>query len=284
MSQNTKKILASLIKDAQTLLQEESIILANESDANYFRSANKKSANSPSVLPQLPKPFPKSAIPNKEPPRIQEPDLKNTTFPPLAIKEIPPPKASPPAMTAPVAEPKKPPSWTSSDLPSPTEMPNFSTLKSLFNRLAPQITIMNEIPSDAEAKKIASRWKTKNQVAPISILYLSEPGPQKELLAALSKAIDIYFGPARLISAESIEKEKQWEAFLSSGDLKWVIACDYTLWQLAELMRNYKEFPTKQRRTLGNIPLFLLPDLSLYLKDPLLKRSLWKALCQTLSS
>jgi hypothetical protein len=43
-------------------------------------------------------------------------------------------------------------------------------------------------------------------------------------------------------------------------------------------MHFYKETPAQGTRTLGNIPLFLLPDLSLYLKDPLLKRSLWKAL------
>jgi hypothetical protein len=45
----------------------------------------------------------------------------------------------------------------------------------------------------------------------------------------------------------------------------------------------YKEIPSQGIRTLGKIPLFLLPDLSLYLKDPLLKRSLWKALCQKIS-
>ena len=57
-----------------------------------------------------------------------------------------------------------------------------------------------------------------------------------------------------------------------------MIACDYTVWQLHDLFRYYKENPEKQIRTLKEIPLFLLPDLTLYLKDPLLKRSLWKAI------
>jgi hypothetical protein len=65
--------------------------------------------------------------------------------------------------------------------------------------------------------------------------------------------------------------------------LKWVIVCDYSLWQLRGLMQFYKETPAQGTRMLGNVPIFLLPDLSLYLKDPLLKRSLWKALCQKFS-
>ena len=136
----------------------------------------------------------------------------------------------------------------------------------------------------AIAKKIATRWKTKNQTAPFSILSLCEPEPQRKFLEEIAKALDIYFLPCRLIAAETIEKEGNWSDFLSVADLKLIIACDYTLWQLNKLMPFYKENPTTGQRMLGEIPLFLLPDLSLYLKDPLLKRSLWKALCQKLST
>ena len=155
---------------------------------------------------------------------------------------------------------------------------------SLFSKIAPELPIIGEIPSDANAKKISTRWKTKNQSSPISLLSFQEPAAQKTLLEEVAKALDVYFGGARLVQAEGIEKEKQWEAFLSTAGLKVVIACDYTLWQLNGLMAFYKENPTQGIRTLGGISLFLLPDLSLYLKDPLLKRSLWKALCQKLSS
>jgi len=66
--------------------------------------------------------------------------------------------------------------------------------------------------------------------------------------------------------------------------LKLIIVCDYTLWQLPNLMQFYKETPAQKTRQLGEKSLFLLPDLSLYLKDPLLKRSLWKALWPMLLS
>jgi hypothetical protein len=91
-------------------------------------------------------------------------------------------------------------------------------------------------------------------------------------------------GPARLINAEGIEKENQWETFLSVTELKLIIICDYALWQMPHLLQFYREVPNQTQRFLLNKPVMLLPDLTLYLKDPQLKRSLWKALCQKIGS
>ena len=251
----------TLIQDALSLLEEESVIFASPEDILYFRTFAKQKIESPQetkIVTQKPPEEP-------EPPPIPPPSAKQQD--PIAVKKEEPP----------------PPEWRS-DAPIAIEPLNFASLKSVFWKIFPQIALLDEIPDDAIAKKTANRWKTKNQIAPISILYFSEPPKQKALLLEIAKAIDVYFGPARLIDAEAIEKEKQWETFLSSDTLKLVIACDYTLWQLNNLMRHYKEIPSGQTRTLGNIPLLLLPDLSLYLKDPLLKRSLWKAICKAVSA
>lgn len=158
-----------------------------------------------------------------------------------------------------------------------------TSVRNVLSVVAPELALLNEIPSDTMARKIAERWKTKNQTAPISLLLFQEPAEQRALLEQIAKALDICFGSAKIVYAEGIEKEKQWESFLSVADLKMVIVCDYTLWQLSSLMQFYKETPAQGTRMLHNTPLFLLPDLSLYLKDPLLKRSLWKALCQKCS-
>ena len=222
-------------------------VLASPDDADYFR-----------------KTFLKKAIP--------APVVETPTLPPPApiVKKIEPPKPLP----APVAiEEEK------------TIAPVFdaSVLRHLLKSIAPELAILDEIPSDALAKKIAERWKTKNQSAPISVLSLNEEPKQKAILEEIAIALDVYFGGAKIVNAELIEKEKQWQAFLSVADLKMVVVCDYTLWQLTSLMQHYKETPATGTRVLGNTPVFLLPDLSLYLKDPLLKRSLWKALCQKFS-
>ncbi len=160
---------------------------------------------------------------------------------------------------------------------------DLSSVRAVLASVAPELAILEEIPSDGMARKISERWKTKNQTAPISVLSYQEPAGQRELLEGVATALDVCFGPARLVNAEAIEKEKQWEMFLGVEGLKMIVVCDYSLWQLGGLMKFYRETPAQGVRMLGNVPIFLLPDLSLYLKDPLLKRSLWKALCQKFS-
>lgn len=231
------------------LREEGPYVLASPEDANYFRNAKCKTQNAKVeiVVPKIEAPIPKPVIKQEIPPPPK---------PAVVIKEEPP-------------EPK--PSF------------DLSSVRNVLSVVAPELAILNEIPSDAMAKKISERWKTKNQSAPISILVYQEQPEQRALLEQIAKAIDVYFGPAKIVQAEGIEKEKQWGAFLSVADLKLILICDYTLWQLGGLMQFYKETPAQGIRILGNVPIFLLPDLSLYLKDPLLKRSLWKALCQKCS-
>ena len=195
------------------------------------------------------------------------------------VKQVAPKPLEAPVLK-PVAAPPKPiVKEVQAAAPKPTAP--ISTVRNVLSIVAPELAILNEIPSDAIARKISERWKTKNQTAPISILVFQEPAEQRGMLEQIARALDVYFGGAKIVYAEGIEKEKQWEAFLSVADLKMVVVCDYTLWQLGSLMPFYKE--TEGMRMLGQVPLFLLPDLSLYLKDPLLKRSLWKALCQKFS-
>jgi hypothetical protein len=249
-----------LLRDVASLLKEETLILASPEDAQYFRNHYKKSGPPPKKTEPVP--------PRATPPVIVVPPVE------VVIKQAPIPQQEAPP----------PPAWRQEPLATATETLDPSSFKSLFAKIAPGMPILEQIPSDATAKKIGERWKTRNQTAPLSILYCNEPPEQKMLLEEIAKALDVYFGPARLVAAETIEKEKQWEAFLAVPALKMIFACDYTLWQLQDLMRFYKETPAAGTRTLGNIPLFLFPDMTLYLKDPLLKRSLWKAICAKLSS
>lgn len=226
------------------LIREEGpAVLASPEDADYFRKTYQAT------------------------PKPQAPPVRPVPAPVIAAPPLPPPPKA-------VEPPPKP---VEISKPQPV---SFSSLRSLVSIIAPELRLIDEIPSDAIAKKLSERWKAKNQTAPLSILTYQEPPEQRALLEGIAQALDVYFGPTKLVSAESIEKAKQWDAFLSTEGLKMVIVCDYTLWQLPHLLHFYKETPAQGTRLLGQIPLFLLPDLSLYLKDALLKRSLWKALCQ----
>ena len=256
MGSNPRAILG-LVRDFLPHLKEHPDVLVSPQDADFFRKHLKR---------ELPAPLP---------PKKVEPVIIKQPLPPEPVfekkGELPPPP---------------PPLKESAPPPFDKRLLEISLedVRKVVLKAAPELPIIQEIPSDAQAKKIAARWKTKNLSAPISILSLSEPPAQRILLEQIAKAIETHFGSVRIVGAETIEKEKQWDAFLSAAELKLIISCDYTLWQLSDLMRHFKETPATGERALKTIPLFLLPDLSLYLKDPLLKRSLWKALCQKLSS
>ncbi|MDE3045317.1 MAG: hypothetical protein KGJ02_01540 [Verrucomicrobiota bacterium] len=236
---------------------------ASAEDCAHFREKLKKKRVEVAPLPPFVSPPPPKPVIAAAPPPL-------------------PPKKEAPPPSVPVIEEKK-----QSLAPQTVEIPIPALSKDwrdILKKVAPTLAIFPDIPSDTLAKKINSQWKTKNQTAPITILCDQEPPEQKALLKNIAKALDIQFGLARLVSAEPIEKENQWEAFLSVEELKLVVCCDYTLWQLPKLRTHFKEVPAQKNRLLGTKAIFLLPDLSLYLKDPLLKRSLWKALCHQLYS
>ncbi len=249
-----------LIRQIQQAALAEEPLLASADDCDYFRTLYRTLKPTPLAESQ-PEPAPEPApAPVAPPPKKEKPKPAAAT-------------PQPPAITLPAQTEK----------PARQPLERFDDLRKLFAKISPQIRILDEIPKDTLAKQISERWKTRNQAASISLLFYQESEPHRQLLEHLSQALDVAFGDARLIQCNSIENEKQWEAFLSVAELKTVIICDSTLWQLPNLLQYYRELPTHSERFLQKTPLFLLPDLSLYLKDPLLKRSLWKALCQKLA-
>lgn len=259
-------------------------ILADQENCDYFRKQFKKvrSTKNINTVPKitLTPQKPEDTVSKPTPAMVAEPVVKTS---PVLKKEFIPSNVLPLPQSK-REDNKIPPHPPSEPKPQLREERlnalSFERWKKILTKIAPECHTILEIPSDSLAKKINSRWKTKNQTAPITVLCYQEIPEQKALLEQIAKALDVHFGPAKLTFAESIEKEKHWETFLSVSDLKLVICCDYTLWQLPGLLQFYKEIPALKTRQLGEKPLFLLPDLSLYIKDPLLKRSLWKALCQ----
>ncbi|MBF8262923.1 MAG: hypothetical protein HW387_588 [Parachlamydiales bacterium] len=249
----------NLIRDALDHLQSEKTILAEAHDCDYFRRLYRTLKDSPpSPAPIAPKPIP----------------LEIKTEPAVLIAPPPIPTAPPPAKN-PEAEPVR------TLAPKDT---SFEDVRKMMSRVFPEMTFPTIIPSDVKARQIAERWITKNQSAPLSILFFQEQKAQHQFLVNLTAALDTFYGEAKLIQAEGIEKDNQWEAFLSVPQLKLVIVGDYALWQMPHLLQYYRENPTRTEKFLQKTPVMLLPDLTLYLKDPSLKRSLWKALCQKIGS
>jgi len=240
-----------LISDAQLYLkQQESHFFLNHLDPKTFSA---------------PLPLPKKKI------------VQPVTLPPVIQEKKAPPLE--PKKPAPIAEVKPPTEKINLKLEAPkVKSDHLEDVKKEILKLSPKLAIHDEPLSDHDAKRIATSYKYKNQAAPITILGFDDKREVTQFLSEVSSAIATYFDPCKLIDAQVIEKEKRWDAFLAAPELKLIIAPDYAIFEQKALMAFYREIPQKLECYLGNIPLFLLPDLSLYFKDPGLKCSLWKAI------
>ena len=230
-------------------------------------------------LNQAPPAFPKKA-PIKEVKR----EISPSSLPPPQIL-----KKQPEPVVVAVEEDIKPAkqketkdSFITLDIPVSQPPIGYNTLLPLLKKVEPDLFLHEKIPSDHKAKRIKEAWKIKEATPDIPILT---HGVQNlPFLTNIAKAIEIRFASSRVIDVKQIEQEKKWDLFLSSPQVRLIIAPDSTLWDSKELLSFYKENPQKGVRHLGKIPLLLLPDLSLYNKDPYLKRSLWNVICQMLKT
>lgn len=195
-------------------------------------------------------------------------------------KALPPPPKPQPVMTPP--PPSKPPlkkgafevEIPKSPSPEPTE-----GVRKILKEIAPELYLHDQPLSDYKAKRIKEAWKEKRGTPAIPILF---QGMQyRKFVEKIAKAIDTVYGSCRLVE---ITAGKKWDDFLESDGLKLIIAPDLFIFGNKELLSFYQETQQQKIRKLGNIPLLLLPDLSLYFKDPYLKRSLWNVICNTIDS
>lgn len=152
-------------------------------------------------------------------------------------------------------------------------------VRKILKEIAPDLYQHESIPSDFKAKRIKEAWREKRETPAIPILY--QGTEYRSFITRIAKAIDIAFGSCNVVD---VVPEKKWDLFLESENLKLIIAPDTLIFGTKELLSFYQENPQQKKRKLGNIPLLLLPDLSLYFKDPYLKRALWNVICNTINS
>lgn len=163
------------------------------------------------------------------------------------------------------------------EAPPPSTPPEFKELRAFFQSKLPSVLLSDTIADDRQAKQLACRWKSPT--AEICILSFNELPKEQAFLSNLETALSRCLGTAKIYSAPKIESDNGWEKFLSCDNLRLVIASNYNLHTLPGLMKYYREEATG-KHTLGKIQLYLLSDLALYMQQPALKASLWKALRQ----
>jgi len=207
------------------------------------------------------------------------PPLPPVKIAPVKVQPKPPLKKEPEPQKKPVqAKPKA--SFKLEHIEKVTINQSLVAKKHLL-QLDPKLPLVDLIPDDTKAKERQKRGVCLYQVA----ILVFENNPKKLLfLKNVERVLTQKHFPAKLYNALSIEKENGWESFLSSKSLKLIICSDHEIFHAKNLMKLYKEIPSQSKRQIQEIDLFLLPDISLYFKQPILKRALYKALCHKIQT
>lgn len=221
----------------------------------------------------------KSLLPSKQK------EIKKIPLPPIEIKPTPSPKITlspPPKPVFPspsIPKAKETKVFIKLEpLPPPIQEPTEG-IRKILKEIDPSLYLHESVPSDHRAKKIKESWKEKRDNPAIPILFQGDQ--YRPFISRIAKAIDIVYGSCRLIE---ITPDKKWDLFLESENLKLIIAPDRLIFATKGLLPFYQENPQQKSRKLGKVPLLLLPDLSLYYKDPYLKRALWNVITNTVES
>jgi len=164
--------------------------------------------------------------------------------------------------------------------PQPLPLPTATkaaadTIRKLLLDIDPNLHLYETPPRDALAQQVKNGWKRGVPAIPL----LVQGGAYRSFLINIAKAIQVTFAPSYVVE---VEREENWDLFLQSPNLKFIISPNRLIFSVKELLPFYKEYPNKNVCYLGDIPLLFLPDLSLYYKSPYLKRSLWNMITQNL--
>lgn len=307
MTNDLKTQYRELIALAQLYLLENHAlkerILVDSQTFNFFKAeanlrktkasqAPRLSSEPPSekinraALPAHPNGPPPETLPVQpsKPPQTLPLDLPSfPVAPPKKINEIPKKPAPSAAITEkqPIKTSKKKSELFTLEPMLESASSDFSEIRKIVTERFSTLTLLDDIPSDAGARKINNAWQAEIVISEVVILSFNEAFKQKAFLNNMAWAICQHLAPASVLSAQKFELDG-WNALLQAKELRLIIASDYAIHAMPGLMKHYREAQKQGKFYLDKVPLCLLSDLSLYLKEPHLKLPLWKAICDML--
>ncbi len=233
----------------------------------------------PSRAPAAPPPLP-APVQKKQTPAPPTPAVPAVTIPappsapvaalPKKTEEAPPPPiAHPPLHLQPLEAPL---------------VEKAEALRELLAKVAPDFVMRETPPDDAHAQRIRNHWKEEVQAAPVVLLTFGENEKELRFFQNIARAVNQSLLPAKLVDGRRLEKEKKWDSFFDSSQLKWILLSQDQLRTGTDLLRHFRENPATAEKFLGRASLLLLAPPAAYFKNPELKRTLWETLCTRLSS
>ncbi|GAB4184553.1 MAG: hypothetical protein Tsb0015_00640 [Simkaniaceae bacterium] len=272
-----KEEYAALIRDILPWFENQEGACFDAKSLSCFTQPQKTMAQSPKKNTSL---GPLVHFPDKGPLKPTAPAKKTFSEKPSKLHAKPPVSPSENKAKAKPSPKKDSPGNAFSLAPLEVKPVSFYEVQKKLKKIAPNLCIHKNPLDDKEAKQIKEAWKIQKAVPMFPIFYSEALFAYRSFLENIAKAVEKFFGPSRLVPVQKLEKENTWGTFLSSSQLRLILVPDILMYQNKNLMAHYLEYPREGKRFLGEVPVLLLPDLSLYFKDPLLKRSLWTVICQ----
>jgi hypothetical protein len=132
-------------------------------------------------------------------------------------------------------------------------------------------------------KKSPTSTKEPHLTAKVLVLSFGETGPSFKFSTKCHQSHRFPPGSAKLIEMRKL-KEKIHGTHISLSSLQLILAPPFQEWKSISLSRFYRENPSSKSHFLKDIPLALMQPTESYLKNPDLKRELWKMLSSLLST
>lgn len=248
----------------------------------------------PKIVQQQVVARPQQVVPEQKPPSSRQ-QLQPKPLPPSQKPQNT--EEKPPTPTAPPIETKTQEPSTTQATPQYGKSKRFtfkleplseikeielSSIKKEIEKQFPEKQIIHNPPEDSVAKKIGEQWKQETKPPEVVILSFQEHPDRQVFLQNMKTAINQRLAPCVIYSAQTIESKQAWDKLFNMNNLRLIVTTDYGMYSLPGLMKHYRESPEKAQRYLGGVPVLLLTDISLYLKQPQLKSALWQALCTML--
>lgn len=243
------------------------------------QALQQKKTQIPPVSQIPPPPRPPQPQPIPTPPIATPPKLEVPLPPPLP--PTPPPR--PAAKPLPQMPELKTPPKSSADMKqihldplSPAQTVDFSEWKKIVKDKCPNLAIVDTIPDDSEARRIQNSWKDPKPLPSILILSFQESAKERAFLNNLTNAIRVNFDTAATFTPSEVSIQYGWDTVLAANTTRLIIANAHGLQAHQELMRHYREMPKAGKFFMGKVPLYLMSDVTLYMREPHLKMSLWQ--------
>lgn len=172
---------------------------------------------------------------------------------------------------------------------TPATALDLSDIRQIVTERFPSQKIIDEIPRDTAVKRKISA----SNASPIEMLIFafSQDPKQQAFLSNVANAINLMLKVnVQLVNSIQWEQEVDWNKEFNEGALQLVIANRELIQTLPKMREHYRvehhesDNLSAAKYYLGKTPLCIIPEIESYFKDPKLKASLWKSICDTKST